>query len=84
MVFDHPKSAITSIPATSDHYIPNSRIIQKSKQIVGQIMLFSMQDQQEAMRLIVSRQVGPTKASQQSRTCYDPTLVYFGPLQSKF
>jgi hypothetical protein len=41
-------------PVTSGHYSPNSSIIQKSGQMVGKRVSFSIQDQQQAMILISS------------------------------
>jgi hypothetical protein len=52
--------------------------------MVGKLVYFSIQEQQQDMRLISSWQTGTSKGLQPAMPCSNLNLVYFWPLQSKF
>jgi hypothetical protein len=51
---------------------------------VGKCVSFSIQDQQQTMRLISSWPIGLTKGLQPAITSFNLNPLYFWPLQSKF
>jgi hypothetical protein len=81
---DEPHGSIVVIGTFEAQWVHLWLTTQKSSQIVGLKVSFSIQDQQPAMRLISSRERGPTKGLWSAITCYNLNPIYFWPLHFKF